>query len=194
MCYRNFCFLTGAGGGGRAIAPSGYRRVLLGFRRWKYFSNCSISTDTVPTCFKYHRNKLYFGTVEGKLNMIDFGFHNAASSVPTADNGRIFSIDVKEDILVTGHGDGSIRFYTPGDCAWTASGSPLNITNCPIVFIRLLSSRLLCWSRAGDCYLVSPQGEIKINIIGRSAVSTEHQSRFTQSVTLDQVQHGGGQY
>ena len=170
LFYRNFCCLTGAGsadGDGRPIAPSGYRRVLLGFRRWRYFSNCSISTDTLPTCFKYHRNKLYFGTVEGRLNTIDFGFHNAASSLPTSDNGRIFSIDAKEDILVTGHGAGSVVFYHAGVC-----GSSLNITDSPIVFIRILSSGqtggpgLVCWSQAGDCFLVSPHCEV--NIIGRS--------------------------
>ena len=157
--------MTGAGGDGHAMEPSGYRRVLLGFRRWRYFSKCSISTDTIPACFKYHRNKLYFGTVEGHLNLIDFGFHNAVTSLSTPDNGRIFSIDVKDDVLVTGHGDGSLRFHNPGD--WRQSS--LNITNSPIVFIRILPSRLLCWSRAGDCYLVSPQAEI--NIIGRSALA-----------------------
>ena len=154
------------------MEPSGYRRVLLGFRRWRYFSKCSISTETLPACFKYHRNKLYFGTVEGQLDMIDFGFHNAVSSLATADNnGRIFCIDVKEDILVAGHEDGSIRFHNPGGSGGSCLSS-LAITNSPIVFIRILSSRategarILCWSREGDCYLVSPNRDI--NIIGRS--------------------------
>ena len=174
MCCRNFCGLTGAGGDGHAIAPSEYRRVLSGFRRWRYFSNCSIGMETIPTCFKYHRNKLYFGTVEGQLNVIDFGFHNAASSLSTGENGRIFSIDVKEDILVAGCDDGSIRFYNPEDSAGggRSGGSSLTITNSPLVFIRLLSfpqatggARILCWSREGDCYLVSPHRNI--NLIGR---------------------------
>ena len=102
--------------------------------------------------------------------MIDFGFHNAASSLSTAGNGRIFSIDVKEDILVAGHDDGSVRLYSPDDCG--GASLTLTVTNCPIVFIKILSSRetggarLLCWSRAGDCYLVSPRPDI--NLIGRS--------------------------
>ena len=137
--------------------------MLLGFRRWRYFSNCSISTDSVPTCFKYHRNKLYIGTVEGQVNVIDIGFHNAASSVSTGDNVRIFSIDVKEDIVVSGHGDGSLRFYNPADGACVSS---LSLTNSPLVFTKILSTpatgggRLVCWSGAGDVYLVSPRSHL----------------------------------
>lgn len=93
----------------KCIAPPDYKRILDGGKKWVYFTNCSICTEKIPTCFKYHRNKLYYGTVEGELQIIDFGQHNVVTNVATSLQGRIFSIDVKDDVLVTGHGDGSLR-------------------------------------------------------------------------------------
>ena len=82
----------------------------MGFKKWRYISNGLIGTDSTPTCFKYHRSKLYFGTVYGELKMIDFENHNVVKTLLYSGRGRILSIDVKDDILVTGHNDGSIRY------------------------------------------------------------------------------------
>ena len=83
----------------------------MGFKKWRYLSNGLIGTDSTPTCFKYQRSKLYFGTVCGELKVIDFENEKTVKTVLTSGSGRILSIDIKHDILVTGHYDGSIRYF-----------------------------------------------------------------------------------
>jgi len=167
--FRKYCGLTAAielGFWENCLKSSEYRRILVGGKKWSYFSKCSFSIDRVPTCFKYFRNQLYFGTVEGELKSIDFGNHNLTNTLqPSSDSGRIFSIDIKDDLLVTGHGDGSIRF-TP---EWRGL-TRLQVTSCPLPLLKILpsrerSARILCWDRDGHCQLLSSLTDI--NIIGR---------------------------
>jgi len=187
--FRLYCGLIDMDDKEKCIAPPDYKRILDGGKKWVYFTNCSICTEKIPTCFKYHRNKLYYGTVEGELQIIDFGQHNVVTNVATSLQGRIFSIDVKDDVLVTGHGDGSLRFYP----ALGVGSSVLQVTSSALVLTKIISTRseaprLLCWARTGDCLIVSSSSLNHIQTIGRC--STEEcflEANENQIVVINRI-------